>query len=104
MQENTAACISSSSSLHRNQPGGFKAASVLLCLLCLRVDSPAGKLRGRSHLELLSRVVRWQLWLETLRGSAEAGTAGSPPLKFQSLPMRSVLKGGRIAPMGAQGS
>ena len=33
MPKNRAACISSSSSLHCNQAGGFKAASVLLRLL-----------------------------------------------------------------------
>ena len=71
MPKNRAACISSSSSLHCNQPGGFKAASVLLRLLFLRVDSPAGKFHCRSHLESLSSVVRWQLWLETLRSWAE---------------------------------
>lgn len=71
MQGNTAAWISSPSWLHCNHPGGFKAASVLLYLLFLRVDSPAGKFHCRSHLESLSSVVRWQLWLETLSSSAE---------------------------------
>lgn len=71
MQGNTAAWVSSPSSLHCNHPGGFKAASVLLRLLFLRVVRPAGKFHSRSHLESLSSVVRWQLWLETLRSSAE---------------------------------
>ena len=104
MPENRAAGISSSSSLRCNHPGGFKAASVLLRLLFLRVDSPAGKFHAGLSWS------RSAVWSDGSCGWRRLGArprgrdSWISPSEISEPFMQSVLKGGPISPMATQGS